>query len=54
MCLESDADKLLLDGNHANSFLVQKRDWVCNHVLEKTKENEPEADVDEECCSNKP
>ncbi|XP_078372943.1 uncharacterized protein LOC144656594 [Oculina patagonica] len=58
---KKDADKILLDGNHANSFLVHKRrgwpEW-CEYAQEYAEDiNEsrwgglaPTVNINEECC----
>ncbi|XP_078382805.1 uncharacterized protein LOC144665420 [Oculina patagonica] len=47
---EKDADKFLLDENHANSFLVQKRNY-CRHVQKISNKNILiNQNVKEECC----
>ncbi len=56
MCVETDADNFLLDGNHANSFLVQKRimDYTCSEVQRHSElirsSLTPRVDIYEECC----
>ncbi|KAL9966287.1 hypothetical protein ACROYT_G024340 [Oculina patagonica] len=56
---KKDADKILLDGNHAKSFLVKRQwQWYYNYV-QNTSEHYRESesgvwtatlDVHEECC----
>ncbi|KAL9967060.1 hypothetical protein ACROYT_G025223 [Oculina patagonica] len=54
---KEDADKSILNGNHANSFLVHKRDW-CSYVQSnaeysfemKYSQSGSTVDVHEECC----
>ncbi|XP_078372981.1 uncharacterized protein LOC144656605 [Oculina patagonica] len=58
---KKDADKILLDGNHANSFLDHKRgvwqNWCywAQEYAEEMNENKwsgyaPTVDINEECC----
>ena len=58
MCVLTVADQFLLDGNHANSFLVQKRRADCDYINQYAETMREEkygvfrykVDVHEECC----